>query len=270
MAAAPRARLKAKLGRLNSTGIDPEMIITTALLDRLKYHCHFLETGDESICFIHRTAEAKSASRPASRPARAPSQSLLQTSSERSAARGKPLRAAPCVIPRPMNTASGTSTKQLRTYTYPQPTTSKSASTPGFISSPSKEEKRSGANRSRLVDSTGEAVISLDWNGDKKVWLLTFYEKGAEAGTTMDTASNGSRGDTARLGPDAGKTVAPAAGRRAAVNIGDVGEKKRRQCNLERRISRCAVMLQVVGVRQAVAEAAGQHTCRAPANSNTA
>ncbi len=59
MAAAPRARLKAKLGRLNSTGIDPEMIITTALLDRLKYHCHFLETGDESICFIHRTAEAK-------------------------------------------------------------------------------------------------------------------------------------------------------------------------------------------------------------------
>ena len=59
MAAAPRARLKANLGRLNSTGIDPEMIITTALLDRLKHHCHFLETGDESICFSRRTAEAK-------------------------------------------------------------------------------------------------------------------------------------------------------------------------------------------------------------------
>ena len=120
-----------------------------------------------------------------------------------------------------MNTASGTSTKQLRTYTYPQPTTSKSASTPGLIFSLSKDEKRSGANRIRLVDSTGEAAVSLDWNGDKKVWFLTAYEKGAEAGTTMDTASNGSKGDTARIGPDAGKIYSTS--RRQACGTQDRG-----------------------------------------------
>ena len=73
----------------------------------------------------------------------------------------------------------------------------------GFISRLIKDDKRSGANRIRLVDPKGEAVVSLDWKGDRKVWLLTAYEKGVEAGTTMDTASNGSKGDTARLGPDA-------------------------------------------------------------------
>lgn len=82
----------------------------------------------------------------------------------------------------------------------------------GFISSLSKDAKRSGANRVRLVDGTGEAVVSLDWKGDSKVWLLTAYEKGAEAGTTMDTASNGSEGDTARPGPGAETSVPTSTG----------------------------------------------------------
>jgi len=46
-----------------------------------------------------------------------------------------------------------------------------------------------------------------DRNGDRKVWLTTAYQMGAEAGTRTDTASNGSEGDTARPGPGATQRV---------------------------------------------------------------
>ena len=84
----------------------------------------------------------------------------------------------------------------------------------GFISRLKKDEKRSGKNRIRLTDERGEAVVSLDWKGDRKVWLLTAYEKETGVGTTMDTAGNEIKGDTARLEPSSGisvseSTVAP-------------------------------------------------------------
>lgn len=71
----------------------------------------------------------------------------------------------------------------------------------GFLSTLKKDPRRSGENRIRLVSEGGEAAVSLDWKGDRKVWLLTAYEKGAGDGTTMNTADVANRDDTTR--PDA-------------------------------------------------------------------
>lgn len=35
---------------------------------------------------------------------------------------------------------------------------------------------KSGVNRVRLEGDSGHAVVSLDWRGNKKTWLLTAYE----------------------------------------------------------------------------------------------
>ncbi|WP_231753058.1 lytic transglycosylase domain-containing protein [Burkholderia sp. TSV86] len=71
----------------------------------------------------------------------------------------------------------------------------------GFLSRLHKDEAKSGPNRVRLVDDTGHAVVSLDWKGNPKTWLLTAYE-GRNAGrdATMDTASLKPSDDTASLG----------------------------------------------------------------------
>lgn len=71
----------------------------------------------------------------------------------------------------------------------------------GFLNVLHKDAAHSGKNRIRLVNDAGDAVVSLDWKGEQKVWLLTAYKKGAEVSTTMDTADNGSKDDTARLEP---------------------------------------------------------------------
>lgn len=78
----------------------------------------------------------------------------------------------------------------------------------GFLDRLQKDDKRSGPNRVRLTDGEGEAVVSLNWKGESKRWLLTVYEMGAEAGTSMDTASNDSKDDTARLEPGSAASVA--------------------------------------------------------------
>lgn len=78
----------------------------------------------------------------------------------------------------------------------------------GFLNGLHKDQKNSGANRIRLVNDAGDAVVSLDWKNEQKVWLLTAYKKGAEVSTTMDTADNGTKDDTARLSPDPTVSVA--------------------------------------------------------------
>ena len=88
----------------------------------------------------------------------------------------------------------------------------------GFLSRLSVDPKRSGKNRIRLADESGEASVSLDWKGDSKVWLLTAYEKDAAAGTTMNTASNDAKGDTTRLDGGTAASV-PAQGADANPDI---------------------------------------------------
>ena len=80
----------------------------------------------------------------------------------------------------------------------------------GFINGLSKDEKRSGKNRTVLTADNGRAVVSLDWFGDQKTWLLTAFQNGNEAGgsTTIDTATSSAKDDTARLGTSLNKTIA--------------------------------------------------------------
>jgi hypothetical protein len=79
----------------------------------------------------------------------------------------------------------------------------------GFLNRLTKDPKRSGPNRIRLVDARGEAAVGLDWKADQKVWLLTAYEKGVSDGTTMNTAGKDAAGDTTRRSADANENVAP-------------------------------------------------------------
>lgn len=77
----------------------------------------------------------------------------------------------------------------------------------GFLSRLHKDTEKSGKNRIRLVDDGGNAVVSLDWKGERKVWLLTAFEKKAGAATRMDTDSDELKGGTARLEPGFDQSV---------------------------------------------------------------
>ncbi|WP_170845143.1 lytic transglycosylase domain-containing protein [Chitinasiproducens palmae] len=71
----------------------------------------------------------------------------------------------------------------------------------GLLSRLKKDKANSGLNRVRLSDENGQAVVSLDWKGKPKKWLLTAYEKeGAGSGTSLDTVAAKPSGDTASLG----------------------------------------------------------------------
>jgi hypothetical protein len=67
--------------------------------------------------------------------------------------------------------------------------------------------KTKGTNRIRLESANHEASVSLDWFGEKKTWLLTAYEKGADANATMNTDSTKGKDDTARLSVSPSKNI---------------------------------------------------------------
>lgn len=47
-----------------------------------------------------------------------------------------------------------------------------------FINEMHIDHKKSGENRMRLESADGKAAVRLDWDGKRKVWLLSAYEKG--------------------------------------------------------------------------------------------
>lgn len=70
----------------------------------------------------------------------------------------------------------------------------------GFLSRLSVDPQRSGTNRVRLRDKTGQAVVRLDWERERKTWLLTAFEEKAGGSATTDTAASKVGDDTARPG----------------------------------------------------------------------
>ncbi|MFG1433192.1 hypothetical protein V5F44_19385 [Xanthobacter sp. V2C-8] len=77
----------------------------------------------------------------------------------------------------------------------------------GFLGRLSVDPERSGANRVRLRDKTGQAVVRLDWERERKTWLLTAFEEKAGGSATTDTATQKVGDDTAR--PGTGKRILP-------------------------------------------------------------
>lgn len=59
--------------------------------------------------------------------------------------------------------------------------------------------KKRSSNRVILESKDHKAIVNLDWIGSEKTWLLTAYEKRADASATIDTASTKGKDDTARF-----------------------------------------------------------------------
>jgi hypothetical protein len=70
----------------------------------------------------------------------------------------------------------------------------------GFLSRLRRDDAGSGSNRVRLSDDNGVAMVSLNWKGAEKKWLLTAYEKKAGRDASIDTASVKPADDTASRG----------------------------------------------------------------------
>jgi hypothetical protein len=85
----------------------------------------------------------------------------------------------------------------------------------GFLGRLSVDPKRSGTNRVRLRDKSGQAVVRLDWERERKTWLLTAFEEKAGGSATTDTAALKVGDDTARPGTGTTNVALPAAGQKA-------------------------------------------------------
>lgn len=61
---------------------------------------------------------------------------------------------------------------------------------------------RQGKNRVILESPTHHATVRLDWDGERKHWLLTAFEKGAGAGTRTGTDGLAGKGGQSRVARD--------------------------------------------------------------------
>lgn len=87
----------------------------------------------------------------------------------------------------------------------------------GFLSRLKKDAARSGKNRLRLSDASGQAVVRLEWDGQQKTWLLTAFDSRAGSGARTDTAAARLPDDTASLETGTARSIAQEADARNAV-----------------------------------------------------
>lgn len=94
----------------------------------------------------------------------------------------------------------------------------------GFLSRLRMDEARSGANRIRLSDPDGQAVVRLDFDGRSKTWLMTAFERnGIGRAATTDTGAVRALDDTAGQSADTALNIgAPEASGKGRVDPEDL------------------------------------------------